>query len=227
METSRALARSQRYLYALVDGLPRGWRPPSAGVGGGAVRGEPVRQLVLISSALAAPATRTTRAEACHQEVLAGLLEARALLPLPFGTAVADEELARWLEARWPRIHAALGDLRDRVEMQVRLLRLEHPLGRMRPAPDATAVLHGVAERLAERAEAVDWRFCPSGHGTNVTACVAFLVERDEVATFLARIAPVAARAQGIAVVPTGPWPPCSFAPSLDGPAVAPEAATA
>jgi hypothetical protein len=220
MDTALALARPQRYLYALVDGLPRGWRPPSTGVGGGVVRGEPVHQLVLVSSALTALPARTLHAEACHQEVLAGLLGARAVLPLPFGTAVADDELGRWLDARWARIHAAVDDLRDRVEMQVRLLRLEHRLERTRPAPDATALLRGVAERLAERAGAAGWRFCPSGHGTNVTACVAFLVERDEVTTFLARIAPVAARAQGMAVVPTGPWPPCSFAPSLDGPAM-------
>jgi hypothetical protein len=220
MDTSLPVARPQRYLYALVDGLPRGWRPPSAGVGGGAVRGEAVRQLVLVSSALTALPARTPRAEACHHEVLAGLLQARALLPLPFGTAVADEDLGGWLDGRWARIQAAVEDLRHRVEMQVRLLRLEHRLDRTRPAPDATALLRGVAERLAERAGAVGWRFCPSGHGSNVTASVAFLVERDEVAAFLARIAPVAARAQGMAVVPTGPWPPCSFAPVLDQPAV-------
>jgi hypothetical protein len=217
----------QRYLYAFVDRVPRGWRPPAAGVGGGAVRGEPVGPLVLVSSALASPPPRTARAEACHQEVLAGLLGARVLLPLPFGTAVADAELPRWLEARWPRIHAATDELRGRVEMQVRLLRLEHRLERARPSADATAVLRGLAEHLAERAGAAGWRFCPSGHGANVTASVAFLVAREEVEAFLARIAPVAARAQGMAVVPTGPWPPCSFAPVLDAPAATPVAATA
>jgi hypothetical protein len=47
-------------------------------------------------------------------------------------------------------------------------------------------------------------------------ASVAFLVERGELTAFLARIAPVAARAAGVAVVPTGPWPAYSFAPALE-----------
>ncbi len=41
------------------------------------------------------------------------------------------------------------------------------------------------------------------------------VLPRDEVTTLLARIAPVASRAGGIAVVPTAPGPAYSFAPSL------------
>jgi hypothetical protein len=33
---------------------------------------------------------------------------------------------------------------------------------------------------------------------------------------FLTRIAPIASRAAGIAVVPTGPWPAYSFVPAFD-----------
>jgi hypothetical protein len=46
---------------------------------------------------------------------------------------------------------------------------------------------------------------------------VAFLVPRDGIGDFLARVAPVAARAGAIAVVPTGPWAPASFSPRLQG----------
>ena len=41
------------------------------------------------------------------------------------------------------------------------------------------------------------------------------------VGEFLARVAPVAARAGDVAVVPTGPWAPSSFAPPLPVPGVA------
>lgn len=60
------------------------------------------------------------------------------------------------------------------------------------------------------------WHFRASANGDNVAASVAFLVPRDEVGAFLARIAPVASRAAGIAVVPTGPWPAYSFAGSFE-----------
>jgi hypothetical protein len=46
-------------------------------------------------------------------------------------------------------------------------------------------------------------------------AALAFLVPRGEVPAFLARIAPVASHADGVAVVPTGPWAPYSFVPDL------------
>ena len=49
-----------------------------------------------------------------------------------------------------------------------------------------------------------------------IAASVAFLVPRAEVPALLARIAPIASRAVGVAVVPTGPWPAYSFVPVLD-----------
>lgn len=208
--------QAQRYLYAVVDGLPSRWSPPPSGVGGGIVAAHPVRHLVLVAGPIGAPPARTPRAEACHHDILAGLLEARAVLPFSFGTVVADSELAVWLEARWARICPAVEELRGHVEMTVRLLRLDHRA----PAKEGAAtLLRGVAERLVERAGLADWRYGATGHGVNVAASVAFLVPRDDVPIFLARIAPVAARVPDVAVVPTGPWPACSFAPALGEPA--------
>jgi hypothetical protein len=65
------------------------------------------------------------------------------------------------------------------------------------------------------------WRYRPAGTGGNVVASVAFLLPRTELAEFLARIAPVASRAVGVAVVPTGPWPAYSFVPAFDRPPLA------
>ena len=66
------------------------------------------------------------------------------------------------------------------------------------------------------RAGVEPWRYRPAGTGGNVVASVAFLVPRTDLAEFLARIAPVASRATGVAVVPTGPWPAYSFVPAFD-----------
>lgn len=211
--------QTQRYLYALVEDLSSRWRPPAVGVGGGSVGAHAVRDLVLVSGPLNLPPARTPRAEAAHQDVLAGLLDAKAVVPFRFGTVVAETDLPRWLDTRWSRMRAAMAELRGHIEMSVRLLRLDQ--GRERgPAGRETAatLLRGVAERLVERANLPVWRYYPTGHGVNVAASVAFLVPSDDVAAFLARIAPVAARAQDVAVVPTGPWAAYSFAPPLEEP---------
>jgi hypothetical protein len=71
------------------------------------------------------------------------------------------------------------------------------------------------------RAGIEQWRYRPAGTGGNVVASVAFLLPRTELAEFLARIAPVASRAVGVAVVPTGPWPAYSFVPAFDRPPLA------
>ncbi len=103
--------------------------------------------------------------------------------------------------------------------MTVRLLRLDV----RELAPGRTAQVAALAERLIERAEVGTWRYVPVGGGGDGSASLAFLVPREEVQSFLVRIAPVASRAEGVAVVPSGPWPPYSFAPALD-PGAAPAA---
>ncbi len=209
METSPRVSPALRYLYAIVHGLPGTWRPRPVGVGGTLVK-QPFRELVLISSSVASPPPRTLGAEADHDDVVASLLEASAVLPFRFGTVVAEAELESWLEARWTRIRAGLAELRGRVEMSVRLLQLDQR------TPDSATALRALADRLVERAGLTVWRYCPAGRGANLTASVVFLVPRDEVPAFLARIAPVAARAENMAVVPTGPWPAYSFTPPLE-----------
>src|SRR5213080_3991599 len=167
----------QSYVYALVDRVPRRWRPPAAGVGGGSVVAQSIHDLVLIVSPVTSPLARTLRSQAVHDDVVASLMDAEAVVPFPFGTAVVD--LQSWVEARARELRAAL--------------------------------LH--------------WRYRPAANPTNVAASLSFLVPRDEVPAFLARIAPVASRAAGLAVVPTGPAPAYSFvsAAELDrAPALAP-----
>ena len=118
--------------------------------------------------------------------------------------------------------------MRDCIEMSVKLLRLDcavdaQPAGRDRrrdqPAREAgldAGELQALADALIERAALPQWRHHPAGSSGNVATSIAFLVPRAELTAFLARIAPVASHAAGIAVVPTGPWPPYSFVPDFE-----------
>jgi hypothetical protein len=216
-----------QYLYAIVDRLPARWRPPTAGIGGASVVPRRVDELILLSSVLDIVPPAGPRTLALHHDVVATVVDAGAVLPLPYGTAVPTAEVLPWLSAHRGLVVTTLASVRGCVEMTVKLLRLdgsvtEH-LGRDRrgrthaPAPSpGEGELQALAETLAERAAVPRWQYRPSGSTGNVAASVAFLVERTDLAAFLARIAPVASHAAGIAVVPTGPWAPFSFVPQLD-----------
>jgi hypothetical protein len=194
------------YLYAIVRRLPGRWRPPTAGLTGASVVPRRFDDLVVLTSLLETVPAATPRNLALHQDVVGSLVDATAALPMAYGTAVPFTELPRWVAERRDTVAAVLQGLRGCVEMTVKLLRLT--------ASD-DGELGPLAEALAERAALPQWRYHPSGNGGNEVATVAFLVPRADVAGFLARIAPVASHAVGVAVVPTGPWVPYSFVPDL------------
>jgi len=150
-----------------------------------------------------------------HDDVVASLMDAEAVVPFAFGTTVVD--LDSWADERVHELREALNAVRGAVEMTVRLLRLDAGVD----GPH----LRSLAERLIERAALPHWRYRPAANPTNVAASLSFLVPRDEVPAFLARIAPIASRAAGLAVVPTGPAPAYSFVSSAEmsrAPALAP-----
>ncbi|PYN17248.1 MAG: hypothetical protein DMD76_31365 [Candidatus Rokuibacteriota bacterium] len=206
-----------QYLYAVVEGLPPGWRPPPPVVGERVER-RSLTGLVLLGSAASAvpPATPTTLA--LHHDVVASALDAEGLVPFRYGTTVRAADVDGWLARERAALHGALASVRGCVEMSVKLLRLDGALdGRERgeSGPGARR-LQALADALVERAALPQWRYRPSGTGGNVAASIAFLVPRSDLPGFLARIAPVASHATGVAVVPTGPWPPYSFVPGFE-----------
>jgi hypothetical protein len=211
-----------QYLYAVVEGLPSGWRPPPPVVGERVER-RALSSLVILSSAapVVPPATPTTLA--LHHDVVASALDAEGLVPFRYGTALRAAEVDGWLARERSALEGALASVRGCVEMSVKLLRLDAapPAEAAHDAPDE-ARLRELADRIVERAALAQWRYRPAGTAGNVVASVAFLLPRAELADFLARIAPVASRAVGVAVVPTGPWPAYSFVPAFDRPPLAP-----
>ncbi len=215
----------QRLLFAIVQGPPVSWRPPRSALG--MIETRAFDELVVVSSQLERIPEPNTRTRALHHDVVAATMEADGVLPFRFGTALDAGELEGWLAAHAARIRAALGQLRGRVEMNVKLLRLTCGHGRASACPACAAgpsgvdTLRDLADHLIERASVARWRFRLAGHGSNLAGSLAFLVPRNEVDALLARIAPVVSRAGSIAVVPTGPWPAYSFAPPLDRPPVA------
>jgi hypothetical protein len=208
MERS-AFSRDAEYLYAIVQALPRGWRPPGEGLGGAPVLAVPVRDVVLITSHLMGSLRPTPLTRAAHADVVEAATRAQAILPMAFGTVLPDAHLVPWLCARLPLVRAGLRRVRGAAEMQVRLVSLG---GRSQN-------LEALAQRVVEAAGLPTWSYCQAPRLG--AASLAFLVPRPEVTTFLARIAPIASRTEDVAVVPSGPLPPYSFTPCLE-PADAP-----
>ena len=210
-----------QYLYAIADRLPAGWRSPAASVGGPVVLRR-LDDLAAIVSSLEQRPEANARTLALHHDVVASTLDADGVVPLRFGTFVAASDLDAWLTAHAPLVRTTLAQLRGCVEMSVKLLRLHcgHSIERTcRECADGApgvVQLRELAERLVTQSGLERWRYRSPSRGSNVAGSVAFLVPRSEVDGFLARIAPVASRATGIAVVPTGPWPAYSFVPSFD-----------
>jgi hypothetical protein len=207
------------YMYAVVEGLPPAWRPPPAVVTAASVDRRPLGPLLLLGSRLDAVPPANPKTLALHHDVVASTLDALAVLPFRYGTAVADADADAWLAAQRATIEAALAQVRGCVEMSVKLLRLDGGL-EQQGGPGETE-LRALAEQLVDRAGIEQWRYRPAGTGGNVVASVAFLLPRADLAEFLARIAPVASRALGVAVVPTGPWPAYSFVPAFERPPLA------
>ncbi|TMQ23219.1 MAG: hypothetical protein E6K82_11485 [Candidatus Rokuibacteriota bacterium] len=217
-----------QYLYAIVDRMPAAWHPPATGLGDASVVPRRVQDVVVLGSLLDVVPPANPRTLAIHHDIVATVMDAAAVLPFRYGTTVPAGALPDWLQAHRAAMTTALGAVRDCIEMSVKLLRLDcavdaPPAGRDRrrdePAREAgldTRELQALADALIERAALPRWRYRPAGSSGNVAASIAFLVPRAELTAFLARIAPVASHAAGIAVVPTGPWPPYSFVPDFE-----------
>lgn len=171
-----------------------------------------------------------------HERVVEELMKKGPVLPLRFGTKVADEaRLATVLEERRDEFKAALRRVRGAVELGVRARVRANPsrvpasaaaqgapagpgtgymLGRLeseRQLADVAARIHGPLAALARRST-----HRPAG-ATAGAFKAAYLVDRERVERFRGRVEELTQEIEGATLTCTGPWPPYSFTDVTEG----------
>jgi hypothetical protein len=195
------------YLYAIVDG-PGAARPPLRELAYGDV--------VAVYREMASVPDATVESLRHQEGVLERLMDQHEVLPLRFGSTVADEdELLHLLATRHDEFAVSLARVRGRVEMGVRANahngRRAAPTGREYLARklERKRVAAAVHAELAELAHVSSMQVT-SDPGPGFAA--SYLVDRDRVADFRRRFDSVRGSRSDFEMVCTGPWPPFSFA---------------
>jgi hypothetical protein len=154
-----------------------------------------------------------------HEELLERLMADRPLLPVRFGTQVADSAAAAAAVAgRGAELRERLEHVRGAVELSVRVRDAEAA-----PPPAGEAPATTGAEYLRARtagaaaAAAVHEALEPLARDARRLASAeplraAYLVDRDRVGAFAARVGALQEEHPRLAILCTGPWAPYSFA---------------
>jgi len=221
------------YVYALVDARPAPPSPQGEGHGGAPL-------CVVSRGAVAAVCSHHDHLELPvegdhlwrHERVAETLMEDHAVLPVRFGTTVADEDaLAAMLHEREAEFCGAFERVRGRVEISVRVLWTPpeaeadpsaattgpgraYIYGRLAARNAAAALAESVHAGLAARA--VEARYDVSAT-PRLLLSAAYLVERDGVSGFLEAVDEAAHRHPEVELLCTGPWPAHTFAQSTVG----------
>jgi hypothetical protein len=151
-----------------------------------------------------------------HEQLVEALMEDRDLLPVRFGTRLADDAaVARSVEEQRVELALALERVRGAVELSVRAVLAEpvaapeDPEDYLRAKRRSAALQDTVHQPLAALARA-DVRRAPHADGEVLRA--AYLVERGAVRAFTKLVARLDERHPELRLLCTGPWPPYSFA---------------
>jgi hypothetical protein len=169
-----------------------------------------------------APAVSDAELRDQHRLVIAIANRARAVLPARFGSLIARRELTALLRRHDTEIRTALEQVRDRVQMTVRVLgaALPHP----RPPAPATSgreylerARQQLAPALPRQAERLLAAVRPyvaserreSGAG-RLLATLYHLVDASQIVRYTK-----AAGKPVPGVILSGPWPPFAFSPQL------------
>jgi hypothetical protein len=152
-----------------------------------------------------------------HERVVEQLMADRTVLPMRFGSTVADEDaLRQFLVSRWESLLRALARIRGRVELGVRVVAesddtpaaasgRDYLLSKLRDGARADRVHEPLASLAA------DSRLQPV-RGEHEVLRGAYLVDRDVVDGFTAGVSRLQRAHPDVAILCTGPWPPYTFA---------------
>jgi hypothetical protein len=227
------------YLYAIID-QPEAPVPAEPGLEGTFL-------FTLTYQDIAAVASCLTRAEVPptednlwrHEAVVEALMADRAVLPVRFGTLLADDAAVQaMLTAHYADFVTSLERVRGRVELSLRVLwndrrppttdRRKH-LGGQRSAVSGRSYL---LARLEEERQRRAWRqraetlagelHTPLAHlavestrqvllTPRLLLTAAYLVERDQVAAFKQEVEALSAAYPALRFLCTGPWPAYNF----------------
>lgn len=215
------------YLYAIVD-QPRA-APEGAGLDGSPLRVVAGGRLAaIVSDRGDAQIEVSEEALWSHERVVEGLMGEGTVLPMRFGSVLADDAAVEaMLSERQEELTGALDRVSGAVELGVRAAwdpEAAAAEDAADPAPrgPGAAYLLGLsrsrrrASSLAERLDrAVDGLFRTRSQrlltSPSVPVSAAYLVDRASVDTFRGRIGTLAAQVDEAEIVCTGPWPPYSF----------------
>lgn len=184
------------YIYGVVDEAPA-----ELGLG---LEGEPLRAVT--EGPVAAVVSAHDRAPEAeedelwqHEAVVERLMEDAAVLPMRFGTTVADaKQVEELLRAREEELVESLAAVRGAVELSVRA---------ELSAAEAKERLHEPLRELSRRSLAFEAR---DAHGGEDGFRGAYLVDAERVEAFAQRVDGLVEELGG-EVSCTGPWPPYSF----------------
>ena len=214
------------YVYAITDSVHP---PASAGLQGAAPRVMGKRApFAVVTDHKDLPPQPSEEDLWRHERVVEELMERSTVLPMRFGSNVADEaKLQTILDERRYEFEALIEGLRGAVELGVRA---QIPTGMTEPAGVAAGTAAGPgsayllerAERQRRAADAIARiheplamlarRSTRSVGGLNPgTFKGSYLVDRGRVEAFRERVGELASELDAARIACTGPWPPYSF----------------
>ena len=223
------------YLYAITDD-PEVTTLPESGIGGASLLTCAYRDVAAVISPMVSAEIEPTADNVWrHEEIVEALMAESAVLPVRFGTVLADRTAVQaTLAVHYSRFVTNLDRVRGRVELGLRVLWDDDGCptdkddgGRM--ADSGRAYLMARVEKehqvqaSRQRGEALaaelDARLADlavqSTHRALVTPrlllTAAYLVEQDQVVPFQQRVRALGAAYPALRFLCTGPWPPYSF----------------
>lgn len=152
-----------------------------------------------------------------HEELVESLMETRDLLPVRFGTQLADDEaVAQAVGARGGQLAQRLELVRGAVELALRVDERGAAEPPLTGAATGTEYMQLQADRVRNGRMIHDELAALARETTMLPGPellrAAYLVERSNVDAFVARVRKLQEANPELVLICTGPWPPYSFA---------------